>query len=72
MTRELGLVGTVEKVGPVQDKGLYEQAKSFAVSANKGDVTAKHGEEDTKSEKTRYRFNHERARGIPPLRVSDR
>ena len=39
----------VEKVGPVQDKGLYEQAKSFAVSANKGDVTAKHGEEDTKS-----------------------
>ena len=41
---------SVEKVGPVQDKGLYEQAKSFAVSANKGDVTAKHGEEDTKSE----------------------
>ena len=40
---------TIEKVGPVQDKGLYEQAKSFAVSANKGDVTAKHGEEDTKS-----------------------
>ena len=24
-------------------------SKSFAVSANKGDVTAKHGEEDTKS-----------------------
>jgi hypothetical protein len=40
---------SIEKVGPVQDKGLYEQAKSFAVSANKGDVTAKHGEEDTKS-----------------------
>ena len=40
---------SVEKVGPVQDKALYEQAKSFAVSANKGDVTAKHGEEDTKS-----------------------
>ena len=39
----------IEKVGPVQDKGLYEQAKSFAVSANKGDVTTKHGEEDTKS-----------------------
>ena len=40
---------TVEKVGPVQDKALYEQEKSFAVSSNKGDVTAKHGEEDTKS-----------------------
>jgi hypothetical protein len=40
---------SVEKIGPVQDKDLYEQAKSFAVSANKGDVTAKHGEEDTKS-----------------------
>ena len=40
---------TIEKVGPVQDKGLYEQAKSFAVSANKGDVTAKHGEEGNKS-----------------------
>ena len=41
---------TVEKVGPVQDKGLYEQAKAFASSASKGDVVAKHGEEDTKSE----------------------
>ena len=47
---------TVEKVGPVQDKGLYEQAKSFAVSANKGDVTAKHGEEDTKSKQDSVPF----------------
>ena len=41
---------SIEKVGPVQDKGLYEQAKAFASSASKGDVVAKHGEEDTKSE----------------------
>ena len=34
---------TIEKVGPVQDKNLYEAAKSFAGSVNKGDVTAKHG-----------------------------
>ena len=47
---------SIEKVGPVQDKGLYEQAKSFAVSANKGDVTAKHGEEDTKSKKDEVPF----------------
>ena len=47
---------SVEKVGPVQDKGLYEQAKSFAVSANKGDVTAKHGEEDTKSKQDSVPF----------------
>ena len=40
---------TVEKVGPVQDKDLYEAAKSFASSVNKGDVTAKHGGDETKS-----------------------
>jgi hypothetical protein len=40
---------TIEKVGPVQDKDLYEAAKSFASSVNKGDVTAKHGGDETKS-----------------------
>jgi hypothetical protein len=40
---------TVEKVGPVQDKDLYEAAKSFASSVNKGDVTAKHGGDEAKS-----------------------
>jgi len=40
---------TIEKVGPVQDKDLYEAAKSFAGSVNKGDVTAKHGGDETKS-----------------------
>ena len=40
---------SIEKVGPVQDKDLYEAAKSFASSVNKGDVTAKHGGDETKS-----------------------
>jgi hypothetical protein len=34
----------VSKVGPVQDAGLYQQAKSFADSVSKGDVKVKHGE----------------------------
>ena len=41
---------SVEKVGPVQDKTLYESAKSFAESVSKGDVKAKHGNDSTKSE----------------------
>ena len=40
---------SIEKGGPVQDKDLYEAAKSFASSVNKGDVTAKHGGDETKS-----------------------
>ena len=36
---------SVSKVGPVQDAGVYEQAKKFADSVSKGDVQAKHGEE---------------------------
>ena len=40
---------SIEKVGPVQDKDLFEAAKSFACSVNKGDVTAKHGGDETKS-----------------------
>jgi len=38
----------VEKMGPVTDKGIYDMAKSFAMSVGKGDVEAKHGSEDTK------------------------
>ena len=41
---------SVEKVGPVQEKSLYESAKSFAESVSKGDVKAKHGNDSTKSE----------------------
>ena len=38
----------VTKVGPVQDKNLYEAAKQFASSV--GNVQVKHGEGETKSE----------------------
>ena len=41
---------SVEKVGPVQEKSLYESAKSFAESVSKGDVKAKHGNDSTKSD----------------------
>ena len=37
----------IEKVGPVQDKNLYEAAKQFAASVSNGEV--KHGEGETKS-----------------------
>ena len=37
----------VQKVGPVQDKNLYEAAKQFASSV--GNVQVKHGEGETKS-----------------------
>jgi hypothetical protein len=34
----------VNKVGPVEDSALYQQAKSFAESVSRGDVKVKHGE----------------------------
>ena len=37
----------VQKVGPIQDKNLYEAAKQFASSV--GNVQVKHGEGETKS-----------------------
>ena len=40
----------VSKVGPVTDKGLYDQAKSFSESISKGAVKAKHGEEKPKDQ----------------------
>tara|TARA_R100000541_G_scaffold14257_2_gene23641 strand:+ start:1055 stop:1840 length:786 start_codon:yes stop_codon:yes gene_type:complete len=39
----------INKVGPVQDKALYEAAKNFAESCSAGDVKVKHGEGETKS-----------------------
>ena len=36
----------ISKVGPVQDKELYAQAKSFKESISKGDVQTNHGDED--------------------------
>ena len=40
----------VSKVGPVTDKGLYDQAKGFSDSISKGDVKAKHGEDKPKDQ----------------------
>ena len=40
----------VSKVGPVTDKGLYDQAKSFSESISKGSVKAKHGEDKPKDQ----------------------
>ena len=40
----------VSKVGPVTDKGLYDQAKSFSDSISKGAVKAKHGEDKPKDQ----------------------
>tara|TARA_R110002096_G_scaffold227700_1_gene417103 strand:+ start:111 stop:911 length:801 start_codon:yes stop_codon:yes gene_type:complete len=37
---------SVSKVGPVQDREVYEQAKTFAQSVSKGDVQTTHGDED--------------------------
>jgi len=42
----------VSKVGPVTDKGLYDQAKSFSNSISKGAVKAKHGEDKPKDQKS--------------------
>ena len=49
MIKALGLVGKF-KVGPVTDKGLYDQAKGFSDSISKGSVKAKHGEEKPKDQ----------------------
>ena len=39
----------VSKVGPVEDKKMYDMAKSFATSVGKGEVQAKHGSEENES-----------------------
>jgi hypothetical protein len=40
----------VSKVGPVTEKGLYDQAKGFSDSISKGNVKAKHGEDKPKDQ----------------------
>jgi len=54
MTKEHGLVGKYEKMGPVTDKAIYDMAKSFAMSVGKGEVEAKHGSEETTKDSTPY------------------
>ena len=40
----------IEKVGAVEDSGVYEMAKSFAASIKAGEVKAKPQEENAKEE----------------------
>ena len=44
----------VSKVGPVQDKSVYDIAKNFAVRVGKGEIEAKHGTEETKTDGVPY------------------
>ena len=36
--------------GPIKDKAVYEVAKTFSDRVNKGEVEAKHGTEESKSD----------------------
>ena len=45
---------SVSKVGPVQNKNLYEQAKAFASSVKSGDVQAKHAQEEKSADNTPF------------------
>ena len=44
----------VSKVGPVEEKAIYDMAKSFAESVGKGEVQAKHGTEETTKGSSNY------------------
>ena len=40
----------VSQVGPVKDKAVYDIAKQFATRVSKGEIEAKHGTEESKSD----------------------
>jgi hypothetical protein len=44
----------VSKVSPVEDKAMYDMAKSFAESVGKGEVQAKHSTEETTKSSSNY------------------
>ena len=44
----------VSKVGPVQDKSVYDIAKNFAERVGKCEIQAKHGTEETKTDGVPY------------------
>ena len=44
----------VTKVGPVDDKNMYDMAKNFATSVGKGEMQAKHGTEETTKSNSNY------------------
>ena len=46
----------VSKIGPVQDAGLYQQAKNFSENISKGDVKVKHGESNGSAQKEESNF----------------
>ena len=46
----------VTKVGPVQDKALYQQAKSFSESVSKGEIQVKHGESNASEKQSDSHF----------------
>ena len=44
----------MSKVGPVEQKDLYDMAKNFATSVGKGEIQAKHGTEETTKSNSNY------------------
>jgi hypothetical protein len=44
----------VERIGPVEDAGIYQAAKTFATSVNAGEVKVKHQDEATESSTTPF------------------
>jgi hypothetical protein len=44
----------VNKIGPVSDSSLYQQAKTFSENISKGNVRAKHGEEKPKGSESHF------------------
>ena len=44
----------VSKVGPVEQKDLYDMTKNFATSVGKGEIQAKHGTEETTKSNSNY------------------
>ena len=44
----------VNKIGPVQDKALYDQAKSFSQNISKGNIKVRHASDSKKSESTPF------------------
>ena len=44
----------VSKVSPIEDKAMFDMAKSFAESVGKGEVQAKHSTEETTKSSSNY------------------
>jgi hypothetical protein len=44
----------VERIGPLEDAGIYQAAKAFATSVNAGEVKVKHQDEAVESDKTPF------------------